>query len=195
MLTDPAFLNAAFSLKKGELSSLVETPQGYAIIFAADKKDPEIAPYQDVAPQVREDFLRSKAETMAQEAAESMLRALKEKGDKDFAAAAAELQKTSKTSAFITRSDTAGANLPAQIINNGFELSEEDPYPAEVVSADGQFYVFKVLKKRPPSPDLLSQKEGPFKAGLLERKKSVILTSWLANVRAKSKIEINQQFL
>lgn len=195
MVSDPAFLNAAFALNNGELSSLVETPEGYAIIFAADKKEPEVASYQDVADQVEKDYVQTTADTMAKEAAESMLATLKEKNGKDFMAVAAKLNMSPKSSDFITRSAAAKANIPTQVVNIGFELSAEHPYPADVVAADGIFYVFKVLEKRPPAANLFSEKESAFKAGLLEWEKSSLLAAWLANVRSKAKIEINQQFL
>ena len=71
----------------------------------------------------------------------------------------------------------------------------ENPYPEEVVATNGMFYVFRILEKRPPSPELFSEKESEFRTALLERKKSTILASWLANVRDKAEIEINEQFL
>lgn len=194
MATDPSFLNAAFSLNKGELSSLVETPLGYAIIFAADKKEPETALYEDVAVQVRNDYINTRSEGMAKETAEAMLSALKEGGG-DFAASAAKFAMPTKTSDYITRSATADSSLPAQIANMGFELSAEKPYPEEPVSTNGMFYVFRVTEKRSPSPELFSEKESAFRTGLLDRKKSALLASWLANVRDKAEIEINQQFL
>ena len=195
MISDPAFLNAAFSLNRGELSSLVETPLGYAIIFAADKKEPETALYEDVEEQVRKDFISARSEAMAKEAAEAMLSALKEEGTKDFTAEAAKFDISPKTSDYITRSAAAGSSLPEQIVNMGFELSEAKPYPEEAVSTNGLFYVFRVMEKRSPSSGLFSIKENEFRVGLLERKKSAILASWLANVRDKAEIEINQQFL
>ena len=195
MANDPAFLDAAFSLNKGELSSLVETPQGYAIIFAADKKEPETALYGDIKEKVQEDYISAQSEAMAKESAEAMLSALNEKGISAFAVEAARLDMPVKTSEYITRGATADSALPEQIVSMGFELSEEKPYPEEAVSADGLFYVFRVMEKRSPSLDLFSTKENAFTTGLLERKKSTLLASWLANVRDKAEIEINQQFL
>jgi peptidyl-prolyl cis-trans isomerase D len=195
MATDPSFLNAAFSLNKGELSSLVETPLGYAIIFAADKKEPEIALYEDVEKQVQEDYIGSKSQAMAKETAEAMLTALKVEGSESFATEAAKLEITPETSDYITRGPTAGSKLPAQVVNLGFELSDENPYPEEVISVNDIYYVFRVMEKRSPSSELFSEKESDFGTGLLERKKSAILASWLANVREKAEIEINEQFL
>jgi len=195
MAGDASFLNAAFSLNKGELSSLIETPQGYAIIFAADKKEPETALFEDVAEQVREDYISAKAEEMAEETAAAMLSTLKQEDSGDLAAEATKLSLTPETSDFITRNAAAGSSLPQQIVNMAFELSEDKPYPEEVVAADSKFYVFRVMDKQVPSPELFSTKGNAFKAGLLERKKSALLASWLENVRDKAEIEINQQFL
>jgi peptidyl-prolyl cis-trans isomerase D len=195
MASDPSFLDAAFSLNKGELSSLVETPQGYAIIFAADKKEPETALFEDVEQQVREDYINAKSEAMAKETAGVMLSALKEESKANFAAEAAKFNMAVKTSDYLTRNATAGSSLPPQIVNMGFELSEERPYPEEAVSADGVFYVFRFMEKRTPASDLFTEQENAFRTGQLERKKSALLASWLANVRDKAEIEINPQFL
>ncbi|MBW2472138.1 MAG: SurA N-terminal domain-containing protein [Deltaproteobacteria bacterium] len=195
MASDPAFLNAAFSLNRGELSSLVETPQGYAIIFAADKKEPEIAPYEDVKEQVSKDYISAQSEAMAKEAAAGLLSALKQEGAGDFAAEAGKLDINPKTSDYIIRSDAGASALPEQIVSMAFDLTEENPYPEEAVATNGMYYVFRIMEKSPPSPELFSQKESEFRTTLLERKKSAILVSWLANVRDKAEIEINQQFL
>lgn len=194
MVSNPAFLKAAFSLNKGELSSLVETSQGYAIIFAADKKEPEIAPYENVSEEVREDYFADRSQAMAEEAAQKMLAALKQAEVADFEAEAAGFDKKPQVSEYITRNNTGGSDLPQQVAEMVFDLSRNHPYPDEVVSANEMFYVFRLIDKKPPEPQLFSEKESEFKQSLLERKKAAILTSWLANVRAKAEIEINPQF-
>jgi peptidyl-prolyl cis-trans isomerase D len=195
MVTEPAFLTAAFKLNKGELSSLIETAKGYAIIFAADKKDSEVALLQDVKEQLQQDFISAKSETMAREAAESMLTILKEQGSVDLASEAAKHDKTPENSGYITRNQTTNSSLPSQMTNLGFELSAESPYPEEVVYSNGLFYVFRVMDRRPPSPDLFTEKENEFRSAMVERKEATLLRSWLTNVRSKAEIEINEQFL
>jgi peptidyl-prolyl cis-trans isomerase D len=194
MISNPAFLNAAFSLNKGELSSLIETPKGYAIIFAADKKEPETAPYEEVQGQVRKDYITAQAEIMAKETADTLLNAVKNEKAEDFKTEAGKLDLTSKTSEYLTHGDAVKAGLPEPVVDLAFEHSEKNPYPEEAVAANGMFYVFKVLEKRPPTPELFSEQENEFRTTLLDREKSTILASWLANVRARAKIEINEQF-
>ena len=195
MINEPAFLNAAFTLNKGELSSLIETAKGYAIIFATDKKVPEISLLDDVKEQVQQDYISVKSDTMAQETAQAMLASLKEQGSVDLVAEATKHGKTLENSGYITRNGSADSTLPTQIVTLGFELSDETPYPEEIVSDNGAFYVFRVMEMRQPSPDLYTEKENEFKTALLERKKGTLLASWLANVRSKAEIIINEQFL
>ena len=195
MLNEPAFLNAAFALNKGELSSLIETPIGYAIIFAADKKEPEIYPFKDVQDKVKTDYINAKSDAMAQEAAEALLQALKEQNGEDFSSEAAKYDKTPQESGYFSRSSMSKASLPSQVADSCFALSEQKPYPEAIVASDDAYYVFRLLERKAPAPDLLSEREEQFKKDLLEREKATILASWLAYVKSKADIKINNQLL
>jgi len=151
--------------------------------------------FEDVKEQAQQDYISAKSETMAQETAESMLSTLKEEGTIDLASEAAKYNKTPENSGYFNRSGNAGSSLPSQVANLGFELSEDSPYPEEVVSSNGIFYIFRIMEKKPPSPNLFTEKENEFRAGLMGRKKATLLASWLANVRDKAEIVINEQFL
>ena len=76
----------------------------------------------------------------------------------------------------------------------GFELSAEKPYPDEAVTANGTFYVFRVLEKKAPAPELFSEKEEILKTGMLENRKGEVLAAWLASLRKMAEIEIAEQF-
>lgn len=49
----PEFENAAFNLKQGEISDVIETPYGYHIIKAEDKKAAEMPAFDSIKDQVR----------------------------------------------------------------------------------------------------------------------------------------------
>ena len=76
---------------------MVETDKGYAIIFAADKKEPDVAPFEQVREQVTKDYTDEKAETLARQSAETLLATLREQysqGGGDFGAESAKMEVT-----------------------------------------------------------------------------------------------------
>jgi peptidyl-prolyl cis-trans isomerase D len=202
MINEPTFLNAAFALNKGELSSLVETGKGYAIIFAADKKEPEVAPLEQVREQVTKDYTDEKAETLARESTETLLATLREQHvqeSDDFGAEAAKLEATVQESEYVNRSGFSSGSkkaqsLPPQVVTAGFSLTAENPYPEDVVASNRDFYLFRMISKQPPSADIFTQKEDDLKIDLLEEKKTMVLAAWIDNERSKAEIIINEQY-
>lgn len=53
---DEAYARAAFALKVGEVSDVVETPAGYHLIWLTDRKPGKPSRYEDLAPDVRDCF-------------------------------------------------------------------------------------------------------------------------------------------
>ena len=57
MNLDPAFADAAFTMKKGTLSGIIETKAGYDLVFVEDKKAAWRESYEEARPAIREHLL------------------------------------------------------------------------------------------------------------------------------------------
>jgi peptidyl-prolyl cis-trans isomerase C len=70
----PAFEEAAFALKTGELSGVVETEYGYHIIKMEEKKEAVLEPYDKIKDKVKEMALQDKKKAVATDFVEKALK-------------------------------------------------------------------------------------------------------------------------
>ncbi|NOX26164.1 MAG: hypothetical protein GXP59_08665, partial [Deltaproteobacteria bacterium] len=76
----PMLTNTAFKLKKDELSSIIETGQGYAIAYILDIRPPVQQKLREVKAKVRQHFIAQESVKIARQAAGNFLTALKKGG-------------------------------------------------------------------------------------------------------------------
>jgi peptidyl-prolyl cis-trans isomerase D len=201
ILTNPVFLNAAFSLQKGELSSLIDIDSSYAIIYVKDQKDQEILPLPEVREEVVKDYVAKQAQQMARESAESLLASLIESEndvEADWAEAVKKLDLVIEQTGLINRQGRGEKNnekLPITAIEESFRLSEEQPYPEKIVEMGNTFVVYKFIEKNSPLDDLQEEKQEELRTQLLTEKKGELLAAWLENQKSKAEISINEELL
>ncbi|MDH4321480.1 MAG: SurA N-terminal domain-containing protein [Desulfobulbaceae bacterium] len=188
----PSLLAAAFTLNKGELSSLVEDDGGYAILSVEDAKAPEIPPLTQVRAQVERDYVADAAQKLAEKAAEDLLAAMK-KG----ATLEAEAQKLNRPieMASYSRAERGTQSLPATVLDKGLELSASAAVPNKVITDNNVFYVIRLLERKEPAAELLAGKEAELRASVLKENQMNLLTAWLGTLKEKAKISVNQQLL
>jgi peptidyl-prolyl cis-trans isomerase D len=140
----PAFEQAAFALKKGEVSDLVRTQFGFHIIKVEDTREAGTPTFE----QAREDVARKRAETLARTAAAARAEEVNEAlGGGDFDAVVAKYGLTVQTTDFLPR----GGPLPGpgsrpEVAEALFALGEGEV--SELMHQGDDYWVCKVVAKR-----------------------------------------------
>jgi len=187
MAADSAFLQAAFALHKGELSSIVETPSGYAIIFAEDIKEPQLPELSAVRDQVVDDYTREQSGELARAAAEEYLKKAKE-----TAAWPQGLEK--KESAYVKRIGLVG-DVPEIIRKDAFARLGLGNFPDTVLHQGDAVMLYQVLDSRIGKSELDAGKQKNLEQQLLAMQQRMLLNTFLGQLRKDAKIWINSQML
>ena len=184
---DETFLNTAFTLKQGELSSLIETTAGYAILFAEQIKEPIIPPLADIKDQVNRDYIEGKAAEMAKKTAEDILAQAKTGGD--FKKLAQDAGLTVQSSGLLSKGNPEQkSSFPLSLLEQVFQLSVKSPYPSEPGEVDKEYYVYQFSERTTPKMDLTDTERNQYKNALLKLKQQQILTAWINRQRKEAAI-------
>ena len=190
---DAGFLDAAFKLNKGELSSLVELADGYAIVFVDDVQEPTVPELNEVRERVIADYTKEKAVDLAGKAAEDLLKASREK--KGLKSAVTNDYRIHETD-FLKRSNPAGKDSPpSQVIQDGFELSWKEKLARKPVRVNNTYYVYEITERRLSTEEIDDARREQIREQLLNPARNELITSWLSRVQERAKIWTNETLL
>ncbi len=191
LASKPDVLDSLFMLQKGELSSLLDLPQGVMVAEVVDKRLPYVPPLEEVKERVKRDYIRQQAKELCRKKADKILEAAKEKG---LEKAAKEKGLAIEETGFFKRTDTvAGGKLPAQVVQGAKGLRADKPLPDKVLESGNSFYIvaFKAVKEADPAGYIASKKS--IKDKLLALKHQTVFEDWLKHVRERAEIEYLQK--
>lgn len=187
MIGDAALVKAAFSLRKGELSSVVETASGYAILFVDDVKESVVPELDTVRERAIADYKKEKSVELVKAAAEELLKKAKEQQGWP-----SELQR--KETGYIKRSGPAG-RIPEELRQDAFARLGKDIFPEKTITAGTSFYLYQIVDVRQHPGEMEPSKQRTLEQQLLAAEKNMLMADWLGQLRKEAKISTNARML
>lgn len=184
--------NKAFSLKAGELSSLIESPAGYSILFAEATQEPEIPAFDTVKKEVTADYKVAQSKILALEKSKAMLTELQ------GGAQLPELTKKNgmeNSNASLSRSAMGpeSNNFPPSLLGDIFSLSIANPLPEEPAAVGEDIYLYQFISRTIPETTTMTEEEKEqYRTQILNAKQERILTAWLRHQEQMAEILTNK---
>ena len=192
MSADPQFLERAFLLKENELSSIVETSTGYAIISATAIMPPEVPELETIKEKASNDYRTEKAGEAARSAAEKFISEAKA-GSESFEERAQAAGLEVKNSGILTKSGTTeNSPFPPSLIQAVFSLSAAAPLPEEPAAVENDYYVYSFIERKPPETPISEGDRERYTEMLRQFKQQQIVDGWLKNQQESADIFIHK---
>lgn len=188
----PIIQDTAFSLKSGELSSLLESPGGYSILYAEAIQEPTVPSLESVRTKVTEDYTAELAKTLALEKSKGLLAALK--SGTAFSEAAKTFDVEVKEATLLRNSAGPEANgFPSALLQKVFALSSDTPLPDEAQTVGSDLYLYQFTKRTLPDPAALTTEEKQqYRTEILDSKQNLLLIAWLRHQEKTADIYSNK---
>jgi peptidyl-prolyl cis-trans isomerase D len=185
----------AFSLEKGDISSSFQDGKDYVVLQVVDKIPPQVFPLDRVKERVRQALVSSLARGLAQGVAQELLMAGKKgQGFQDLLTRYG--LKFDETGFFKRSSATVPAIGPLGAYSSQIAtLTLEDPWPDNIAEVNNAFVVVKLQGvERGGEKDFETAKDA-YRKWFGTRKGEILLQRWLAVMKKKVKIDINEELL
>ncbi|MDX9841444.1 MAG: peptidylprolyl isomerase, partial [Desulfobulbus sp.] len=187
VVRDQAFLQAAFGLRKGELSSIVETADGYGIVYVDDVREAVVPKLDEVRARVVADFKGAKGVELARAAAETALKTAREKK-------VWPENVTRQESDYLKRSGPSGA-VPAPVRDDAFARLGADGFPEQAIAVGTDYFIYQILDTRPGKNPESEAQRANLEKQLLVARENKLMADWLSQLRSDAKIWTNSEML
>lgn len=192
---DPSFHSSAFSLKTGEISSVVGIPPNFYILKLVDKKESRIPPLEEVKEEVIRKVAGKKAEEKARQTAEEILNQIK--SGKEIREVLREKAYPIEETGLFNR---AGGVIPkigpaGEWMASLSSLTEKRPLPKEAFRTKEGYFVVRLLASEPADRKKFESVKKNLEKRLIYQKQEEFFRNWLQHLRSKAKVEINKDVL
>ncbi|MCL4501093.1 MAG: SurA N-terminal domain-containing protein [Deltaproteobacteria bacterium] len=185
----PAFNQTALQLKVGEVSRVVNLPDGLLVMKSLEYQAEHVPPLEKIKDQVSQQVKKQAALKEADKEAVQLLARLK-KGE-TLSQVAAAANTPVKESKLFTRFEGFDGKPTAEALTSAaFTLSKEHPYSDQPIFWQDNYYLLGFKERRPASQAEFEKDKDKMKAQFLEQKKQMMLQSWLTGEQQRAKIKV-----
>ena len=182
----------AFVIDPGAVAGPIPTPSGPAFVTVTDIQDPYIPELDEVRDEVREDVIRKKSLTLAQERAAEAAGTLKVADD--FVAAAEEAEWSVGSSDLVTRGSALPEVGPSAAVE-AVAFAMDPGSVSDVVQAGNAVAIVHLVEREEASAADLAQSRNTLRNELTLQRQSRFFTAYMDNVKARLDITIDLSVL
>lgn len=189
------FATAAFDLAIDQISEILDLNDGYYILQVIEKEEGKIPELSTIKESVKEDLIREKQESAAKNDAENLLKALKDKGEEEALKTEKEGVAFQSSGFFKRNAEIPGIGWENELSQAAFDLSKAKPVAEKVIKGGDGYYVIRLKDRRLPDMQEYDKEKEAIQQTLLSQKQYHAMDTWLKEVKEKSEITIQEDFI
>jgi peptidyl-prolyl cis-trans isomerase D len=188
------FVDIAFSLRTMAISEPLELEGGFYVLQVSDRIEATVPPLEAVQARVKADVTRMLQDEQARTDAEACLAALKQGKDLAEAVGLSDLE-PGETGFFKRSGAIPEIGYEPEIVQAAFALQPEQALPEKVFQGRRGWYVLQLKERKLPDEEGFAEEKTVILRQLPEQKKQSIFQQWLADLKARGRIQIEHQMI
>jgi peptidyl-prolyl cis-trans isomerase D len=188
------FADKAFALEKMAISDILDLENGYYLLQVIDRQEASIPSLEAVKERVRADLMQKRRNERAKADAEACLAEVK-KGKSLIDAGALFDLKPMETGFFKRSGTIPKIGYDPQIGAAAFAMQPGKSLPDKVFQGREGWYVIQLKERKPPAAEEFAKEQEAIVKRLTEQKRQSALGQWLADLKARGKVDINSKLI